>query len=332
MYKRQLCDQYDIPIRYLLREKDLFDEPDGKSTRLFETLSEIQSALGAQLLYLPTYRRIEQELNLIFKGIDERELLKRRRTLASRRKDRSYVELVEFGMKDVESAVHDTREELDKFARGNLNNLTFSYLGDIVERKYQSVDLKPIREADPKTIDKILNRVQEPVLSQENKQYLRDIIQKVKDNETSDVHTHVISHYFTKLMAFHDDLEEKEAKIVSFCEACNDYMVDKTFQYDTSNFSFRIVSTSPGNEDREIELQNLSSGEKQIVSLFSHLHLSGGGKYFVLIDEPELSLSVDWQRKFLSDIRKANFCSGLVAVTHSPFIYDNELRLSLIHI
>src|SRR5271155_60715 len=49
-------------------------------------------------------------------------------------------------------------------------------------------------------------------------------------------------------------------------------------------------------------------------------------KYFVLIDEPELSLSVPWQRKFLVDIRSASFCVGLVAVTHSPFIYDNELK------
>ncbi len=322
-----LCDQYDIPLHYLLDEIDLFDRPKkGKQSTLIQTMEAIQGSLGAQLLYLPTYRRIEQELNLIFKGLDDRELMKRRQMLSSRRNADTYVELVEFGMKDVESAIRGTREELDRFARANLTNLTFSYLGDIVEQKYQSVDLKPIRKADPKTINNILNRIQEPVLSQENKQHLRNIIQTVKDDATKNVHSQVICHYFTKLMAFHQDLEEKEAKIVSFCKACNDYMVDKEFQYDTSNFNFRIVPKSLSEPNREIELQNLSSGEKQIVSLFSHLYLSGGKKYFVLIDEPELSLSVDWQRKFVSDIRKADFCSGLVAVTHSPFIYDNELR------
>ena len=322
-----LCDQYDIPLHYLLSEIYPFERPRKvKPSRLIKTMKAIQGSLGSQLLYLPTYRRIEQELNLIFKGLDEREFKVRRRMLASRRKDETYVELVEFGMKDVESAIRDTRDDLDRFARENLNNLTFSYLGDIVEQKYQSVDLRPIRKADPKTIDNILNRIQEPVLSQENKQHLSNIIQPVKDGAKTDVHSQVICHYFTKLMAFHDDLETKEAKIVNFCDACNDYMVDKEFQYNTSNFSFRIILDSLNEPDREIELQNLSSGEKQIVSLFSHLYLSGGKKYFVLIDEPELSLSVDWQRKFVSDIRKADFCSGLVAVTHSPFIYDNELR------
>ncbi len=327
-----LCDQYGIPLDFLFDEIDLFGNSKKKGqSNLIKTMKEIQESLGAQLLYLPTYRRIEQELNLIFKGLDERELTNRRRMPASRMTEETYVELVEFGMKDVESAILETRDELDKFARVNLNNLTFGYLGDIVERKYKSVDLEPIRKASPKTINDILNRIQEPVLSQENKQHLSRIIQTVKDDATKndatkDAHSQVICHYFTKLMAFHQDLEKKEAKIVSFCKVCNEYMVDKDFEYDTSNFNFKIVSKSPIAQGREIKLQNLSSGEKQIVSLFSHLYLSGGKKYFVLIDEPELSLSVDWQRKFVSDIHKADFCSGLVAVTHSPFIYDNELR------
>jgi predicted ATPase len=90
--------------------------------------------------------------------------------------------------------------------------------------------------------------------------------------------------------------------------------------------SFPIHPKEADEVNNEIKLHHLSSGEKQIVSLFSHLYLSGGKKYFVLIDEPELSLSVPWQRKFLLDIKNADFCSGLVAVTHSPFIYDNELK------
>lgn len=68
----------------------------------------------------------------------------------------------------------------------------------------------------------------------------------------------------------------------------------------------------------------LSSGEKQIVSLFSHLYLSGQKNSFVIIDEPELSLSVPWQKRLLPDI--LNKCNGFIAVTHSPFIFDNELR------
>ncbi len=322
-----LCLQYDIPLPYLLTELDLFNN--GRDTKkdkiLKQTLDGIQQSLKSQLLYLPTFRRIEQELNLIFKGLDDRELSNRRQLLASRRGD-TFVELVEFGMKDVDSAINETRAELDKFARENLNTLTFSYLGDIVEEKYRSVELDLIKQAEDKTIENILNRIPEPILSSKNKQHLRKIIEQVKTDQEQNVHAKVICHYFTKLMAFHEELGIREAKIVNFCKACNDYMVDKEFRYDTSNFTFTIESKVDFKGDHAIKLQYLSSGEKQIVSLFSHLYLSGGNSYFVLIDEPELSLSVPWQRKFLADIRKADFCAGLVAVTHSPFIYDNELR------
>ena len=75
--------------------------------------------------------------------------------------------------------------------------------------------------------------------------------------------------------------------------------------------------------NRPLEMSALSAGEKQIVSLFSHLYLSENQNHFVIIDEPELSLSVPWQRRFLPDILKK--CSGLFAVTHSPFIFDNVL-------
>lgn len=322
-----LSEQYGIPFRYLTRELDLFDDSGIQKTEpLRKAIEGIQESLKSQLLYLPTFRRIEQELNLIFKGLDERELTHRRNQLAARRNVDTYVELVEFGMKDVESAVNDTRSGLEKFARENLNNLTFSYLGDIVEEQYQSVELDPIKQAELTTIDNILNRIPDQILSSNNKQHLKDILAQVRQSQSQDVHSKVICHYFTKLMEFHQQLGEKESKIVNFCKACNDYMVDKEFIYDNSNFTFTIKSKDNREVAEGIKLPQLSSGEKQIVSLFSHLYLSGGKNYFVLIDEPELSLSVIWQRKFLADIRRADFCSGLVAVTHSPFIYENELR------
>lgn len=324
----KICEQYGIPLHYLLHELDLFDEPSSskKAEPLRQALAGIRQSLKAQLLYLPTYRRIEQELSLIFKGLDERELRNRGKLLTDQRKEDAFVELIEFGMKDVDDAVNETRKELDRFARESLNNLTFSYLGDIVEHKYTTVDLKKIKSATPETVENILNRIQEPILSSANKQHLREIIDGVKTDGDQNEHAQVICHYFTKLMAFHEELEAKEAKIVNFCRVCNDYMVGKEFKYDTSNFQFTIRPKGADDVSSEIKLHHLSSGEKQIVSLFSHLYLSGGKKYFVLIDEPELSLSVPWQRKFLLDIRNANFCTGLVAVTHSPFIYENELK------
>lgn len=322
-----LCDQYDIPLHFIMSELDIFEQPQGKhAEKLKNILTNVRKSLNAQLLYLPTYRRIEQELNLIFKGLDDEEFFHRRRLMAPHRKHKSYVELIEFGMKDVEKAIKSTLEQLKEFARESLNRLTLGYLGDVVDQKYSEVSVNQIQEASDETIENVLNRIHENILSQSSKNHLSLTIQKVKNGENLDEHAKVICHYFIKLLGFQQELQEKENSITKFCDVCNEYMVDKRFIYDSPTFSFNIIADCSDDKEREIELRHLSSGEKQIVSLFSHLYLSGGQEYFVLIDEPELSLSVPWQRRFLTDIRNGGFCSGLVAVTHSPYIYDNELK------
>ena len=73
-------------------------------------------------------------------------------------------------------------------------------------------------------------------------------------------------------------------------------------------------------------MKNLSSGEKQIISLFSKLYLSDQEDNIVLFDEPELSLSIIWQAKLIPDIVNSNKCSFAIIITHSPFIFDNEYR------
>ena len=112
---------------------------------------------------------------------------------------------------------------------------------------------------------------------------------------------------------------------------CNVYLTGKKLIYDNVNYNIVIQLTTDevgvtGNNPGTLTLRMLSSGEKQIVSLFSHVYLSSGRRFFVVIDEPELSLSIIWQRRFLPDIIASGRCDGLVAVTHSPFIWQNELE------
>ena len=319
----RLCLRYDLPFSEVLREATSAARSLPK--QLTKTISNIQTSLDANLLYMPTYRRIEHELETILAGLDERNPSAHRRR-SHQSAEQTYIELVEFGMKDVQEAIANTRTELDQFASAQLNNLTFSYLDDIVERQDESVDLQQLIEIESSTIDKILGRIQEPILSASNKERLKSIINDVKVHPKPNDRTRFMCHYFTKLMAFHHELEAKESKIANFCQACNRYIADKEFRYSTSNFDFAIAHHSAEGAGRTLELRDLSSGEKQIVSVFCHLYLSGKGNHLVLIDEPELSLSVTWQRTFLTDIRGGQFCSGLVATTHSPFVYDNELR------
>ena len=321
------CDRYDVPFHYILREID-FDDNISNSKRhekIREKLNDIKASLrGIQVLYLPTYRRIEQELSTIFKGVDEDELRRRKHIMRGRKKV-NYTELIEFGMRDVSQSIHNTLERLKEFARENLNSLTLGYLGDVVDKKYAELDVAQIKKTSDETIRNIIDRIDDRILSESSKQHLSEVIDNVKKDEKLSEHSKVICHYFIKLLNFQQELEEKEQKMRGFCEVCNNYMEDKIFKYTSSSFSFSISPKDDSSIRNEIKLDQLSSGEKQIVSLFSHLYLSNVNHYFVMIDEPELSLSVPWQRQFLVDVKKGEFCSGLIAVTHSPFIYDNDL-------
>ncbi|WP_075323957.1 AAA family ATPase [Acidithiobacillus albertensis] len=317
--------RYSIPPEVLLRQLEFFEEPlRGSKKELQETISRIQEAIRAQILYLPTYRRIERELNSIFEGVDPDDFRRQRNRLRQNNAGEAYIELVEFGMKDVQQAVDRTLERLKEFVRENLNKLTLGYLGDVVNREYLHVE--EIADISEDTVRSVLDRIHESILTKEHKEHLFGVINSARSANAPTEHEKIIYHYFLKLLGFQQSLQEKERQISAFCELCSEYIVDKRFVYDSQTFSFSILPEDDLEENRSITLSDLSSGEKQIVSLFSHLYLSGQQNFFVLIDEPELSLSVPWQRRFLKDIRAGQFCKGLVAVTHSPFIYDNDLR------
>lgn len=306
-------------------QTEMFKLRGERIEKLIALQEEVANTLQAQILYLPTYRRIERELNSILNAYDPDERRSPSAVVRQQQEDaRDYVELVEFGMNDVKKSINRALGEIRDFQLIEATRLSVSYLGDVVSQSYKSVDRHEIENASDESIDSILNRIDSTILSAQHKKRLRDVILSAKS--TSNVpseHEQIIYHYFSKLIRFQRDLQTREHSISAFCELCSTYIVDKSFNYSTRDFSFKITSKR---DKAEVQLSDLSSGEKQIVSLFSHLYLSGRQKYFVLIDEPELSLSVPWQRRFLVDIHKASFCAGMVAVTHSPFIYDNDLR------
>jgi len=65
-------------------------------------------------------------------------------------------------------------------------------------------------------------------------------------------------------------------------------------------------------------LTSLSSGERQVLTmLFSASRMSEFSGAF-LIDEPELSLHIDWQRNVLGELMAQAGTRQIIACTHSP--------------
>ena len=78
-----------------------------------------------------------------------------------------------------------------------------------------------------------------------------------------------------------------------------------------------------------MELNQLSSGEQHEVVLLYELIFNARQNTLVLIDEPELSLHVTWQKEFLTDLIKIISLQNIqvLIATHSPTIINDRWDL-----
>lgn len=326
----EVSDELGIPTSIA---KDLLSELVESRVKLpkhlFATIKILDALQLGQFLYLPTYRRIEQDLKSIFRNVEIEEKVREFRDRFNKRERTTYIELVEFGMEDVEKTLQARMAQLKESVRTGLSNLTGTYLREVIRGIQEVSDIEVLKSIDPKAFQSIFARIDEAILPAGDKKLLQNKIAQIAEGYSFQTEDKVIAHFLSKLVLFFREQEANEVDIREFVKLCNEYLTNKRFVYDNVNYSTFIRQDDLSSDDPEsdqLELKMLSSGEKQIVSLFSHIYLSGQRAYFVIIDEPELSLSVPWQQRFLPDIINTGRCTGMIAVTHSPFIWDNDLQ------
>lgn len=87
-----------------------------------------------------------------------------------------------------------------------------------------------------------------------------------------------------------------------------------------------------GRDEKSIPVTALSSGEQHELVLLYDLLFKVKPNTLVLIDEPELSLHISWQKAFMDDlleiIRIAHF--DVVVATHSPYIVGDRSDLLVV--
>lgn len=84
-------------------------------------------------------------------------------------------------------------------------------------------------------------------------------------------------------------------------------------------------------EDVLLSLSDLSSGEQEILVLFYKLIFESDVS-LLMIDEPEISLHIAWQKEIMDDLRnivKFNKNIQVIIATHSPQIISNNWDLQI---
>jgi len=302
-YSKKLIEELNLRLR---GNKDR-----DRKSKLDKIIATIQENLNESVLYFPTYRRIEEDLKNLGYEDDRFERL----SLGE-----GEGKLIQFGMNDV----IERFEEIKTTIKNSALNLFSKVTGEILTQFVEGIEItQEMRDSiQPETLKIVLSRVGENNISKSDRSKIEKL---VSSKEINSGKYEQLVYFLSKLVGLYEQQKEKDDSINQFATICNEYLNKKRIVYDEANVDISIIQTRNKNP---IDIKNLSSGEKQIISLFSRIYLESSEDFILLFDEPELSLSIEWQKLLLPDILKSGKCKLLLAVTHSPFIFDNELDLN----
>lgn len=74
---------------------------------------------------------------------------------------------------------------------------------------------------------------------------------------------------------------------------------------------------------KPLDLHKLSSGEKQLLSILLTVTLQDCQPATLCMDEPEVSLHIDWQQQLIDVVRELNPKVQIIITTHSPAMVMN---------
>ena len=325
-------DTLSLKNRIFLREyvKNKYITMSDESIERYQEL--INRMRDYKILFLPTYRRVEEDISLIIKNSNflnefSESVFGMRRNMKTSSynlyKSLNFGEVLNFGMRDIQEIFDTKCKEIRDSALDCYNKSFAKFLNNSVEQKNTSTDNEKFDNKDIKTIELILKRLNASELNEETKSSLTNIkfVNDDLDNNLKGLLKIMINEY--------SGTEEVENEIGNFCTLINTYFNNKlptTNKSRTKKIEYNpetvTISIKDPHNEKGLLLNNLSFGEKQIVSLFVQIFFNKK-KLIILIDEPELSMSVEWQEALLTDIAECEKVSHVTAMTHSPFIFKN---------
>ena len=134
------------------------------------------------------------------------------------------------------------------------------------------------------------------------------------------------------LSVYLDDLTEKldfYAKMLNKLRIFSSILDEKMFTNKRLELSPTDGLSIKLNDGTNININSLSSGEKNEIIMLYHLIFEVKENTILLIDEPEISLHVEWQLEFLDDIEKIleDKKIQVIIATHSPQIINEKWDL-----
>ena len=100
-----------------------------------------------------------------------------------------------------------------------------------------------------------------------------------------------------------------------FFDILDKLFADTKKRVDRRSGTLRFISDY---DNKILKVTQLSSGEKQLVYILIKILLQNNEEYIVFMDEPEISLHVDWQEHLIEVVRELNPNCQLIIASHAP--------------
>ena len=324
-------------------ELDLFEDPD-EINRIFFDSYKIAGEIKGCFNYL--FLR----LNYQKKSLDNRDLISIRHKLIHNsisflnnyESMRSVEQMVSRAVSQINSKINKLNEKMRQdilksaleMSKGEVDSNEFykyfarnDFKSELEETKQRYIklleDLKTITTTNQKNeynqyFDKLITKV----LNSENQGKKHENI-NLPDNLNG---TYGELLRIKKLIKIYEDIEERilelETPIKDFLKYTNRFLKDGKDEKEIKVDSVGRLVFETNYTEEPVKLKYLSSGEKQIVTLISNLIFKVDKSKFTIfiVDEPELSLHLSWQKQLVAIVHEINRNMQLVFATHSPEI------------
>ena len=212
-------------------------------------------------------------------------------------------------------------EEYSWIDRKDKEKYEYEYMGEFLEQYFR----------DEENID-LINTYIRPIVCEDFVVSPKQCFISLKNigSDKTDSNLYLCYLYYKEILSILVDEGNKNPRIGQLEKLLNKYFYDKEVRILPSGIFVKSKEVDadsnilPFNKFKNdyIDLNHLSSGEKKILLLLTLMMFFDG--LSVLLDEPELSLSIVWQESLLEDIIDNGSFENILVATHSPYMAMNE--------
>ena len=205
---------------YELRDEENYKgRVKGDKRKVIDLIKAIDENIKEKIIYLPTYRRIENDstkFNIRNDSMNNAEML------------------IKFGMGDVQKSIDSILKTIRDLAVENYNEMSGILLKQYVEGNEWASELD--NSIDVEAVMIVLNRLGAQI-SKETKFKILTIVESGTIYERKYLY---LRNLLSKLISNYDAQRHYDDRINGFVNTCNRYFVDKELRYDPSSLKLNV--------------------------------------------------------------------------------------------